>query len=65
MSEFLRKIYFFFRRGRFENDLEQELRFHLEMAAAEQGSSTSFGNVLQVKEGSRDVDIRVVGKLGA
>ncbi len=58
MSEFIRKVWHLFRRRKFESDLEQELRFHLEMAANEQGSTAArraFGSVARMKEGSRDM----------
>jgi len=58
VGELLQKIKYLFRRKRFESDLEQELRFHLEMAAEEQGSTAArrvFGSVQRMKEGSRDM----------
>ncbi len=58
MSELFRKIRYLFGRRRFETDLDQELRFHLEMAAEEQGPTAarrSFGSVERMKEGSRDM----------
>jgi predicted permease len=58
MSEIWRKLRFMFQRGRFESELEQEVRFHLEMAAQEQGAAgarRAFGNVLRMKEGSREM----------
>ncbi len=56
--EFLRKVRYFFSRRKFESELEQELRFHLEMAAEEQSEPAArraFGNVLRMKEGSREM----------
>ena len=55
MSEFLRKIRYLFSHRRFERELEQELRFHLDMAAEEQGSTAEFGSILRMKEGSREM----------
>ncbi len=58
MSEFWRKLRFLFQRGRFESELEQELRLHLEMAAGEQSepeARRAFGNVLRMKEASREM----------
>jgi predicted permease len=58
MSEIWRKVRFLFQRGRFESELEQEVRFHLEMAAEEQSEPAArraFGNVLRMKEGSREM----------
>jgi len=56
--EFLQKIRHFFRRAKFESELEQELQFHLEMAREEQGSTVArraFGSVQRMKEGSREM----------
>jgi predicted permease len=53
--EFFNKFRHLFRKGKFEDDLEQELRFHLEMAREEQGSTAAFGSVQRMKEGSRDM----------
>ena len=56
-----------FRRGRIEGDLDTEIRSHFEMAIAERiaagedpesarlAAINEFGNVLQAKEGARDV----------
>jgi len=58
MSEIWRKLRFLFQRRRFESELEQEVRFHLEMAAEEQSEPAArraFGNVLRMKEGSREM----------
>src|SRR5262245_66044472 len=56
-----------FRLGKIENDLERELRFHLEMETAEnmrramseeearRAASRSFGGVEQTKETYRDI----------
>jgi len=53
MRELLRKVRHYFSRRRFESDLEQELQFHLEMAAEE--GTTAGLNVLRMKEGSREM----------
>jgi hypothetical protein len=58
MSEIWRKVRFLFQRRRFESELAQEVRFHLEMAAEEQSepaAGRAFGNVLRMKEGSREM----------
>src|ERR1700689_3692336 len=58
MSEFWRKLRFLFQRRRFESELEQELRFHMEMAAQEQGAAAArraFGSFERMKEGSREM----------
>ena len=55
MRELFRKIRHLFSRQSFEDDLEQELQFHLEMAREEQGSTAAFGSVQRMKEGSRDM----------
>jgi predicted permease len=58
MSEFWHKVRFLFQRRRFERELEQEVLFHLEMAAEEQSEPAArraFGNVLRMKEGSREM----------
>jgi len=55
MRELFRKVRHLFSRQRFEDDLERELQFHLEMAREEQGTTASFGNVLRMKEGSREM----------
>ena len=58
MSEIWRKLRFLLQHRKFESDLEQELRFHLEMAAQEQGPTAArraFGSVERMKEGSRDM----------
>jgi macrolide transport system ATP-binding/permease protein len=55
--EFLKKLQFFLRRQRFDEDLEEEMRHHLAMKASEQGSPEAarraFGNITRVKEDSR------------
>jgi predicted permease len=53
MKELLRKVRHYFSRRRFESDLDQELQFHLEMAAEE--GTTAGLNVLRMKEGSREM----------
>jgi predicted permease len=46
--EFLRRLNHYFRRGRFEAELDEEMRHHLAMAGR-----TQFGNVTRWKEESR------------
>ncbi len=56
MTELLRKIRHLLSRQRFESDLEQELRFHLDMAYQEQGPDAArraFGSTLCMKEDTR------------
>src|SRR5579875_2711793 len=48
MGEIWRKLIFFLRRKRLESDLEEEMRYHAEMAGSRQ-----FGNVTLLKEKSR------------
>ena len=50
------KLSYLFRRRRFNQELDDEIRFHLEMAAAERGATGArrdFGPVLRVKEDTR------------
>jgi predicted permease len=66
MRELWRRLLFFSRRGRLDTELAEELKYHLEMKAAEfadegmpeeEARSTAcrqFGNILQVRESSRD-----------
>lgn len=56
MTELLRKIRHLLSRQRFESDLEQEMRFHLDMAYQEQGPDAArraFGSTLRPKEDTR------------
>ena len=63
MSKLWRKLLFMIRRGRFERDLEEEMRVHLEMKAAEGGGTRDaryaarrqFGNSLLFRETSREM----------
>jgi predicted permease len=67
--EFLRKVKHLFRRDRFEDDLEQELRFHLEMAAEERGETAArreFGPVVRMREDTRSAwQVRWLVDLGS
>jgi len=56
MRELFRKVRHLFSRQRFEDDLERELRFHLEMAAEERGEATAqreFGPLVRMREDTR------------
>jgi predicted permease len=58
MNELWRKLLFFFRRARFDRDLEEEMRFHLELKAHAQGPEVAqrqFGNTILLKEVSREM----------
>ncbi len=51
-----RKLSYLFRRKRFNQELDDEIRFHLEMAAAERGERAArrdFGPLLRMKEDTR------------
>jgi predicted permease len=51
-----RKLTYLFSRKRFNGELDDEIRFHLEMAAAERGETAArrdFGPVLRMKEDTR------------
>jgi predicted permease len=56
-DELCRRLRFLFRRRQFECDLEEEMRFHLEMKARESGSMAAarrqFGNATLLREDSR------------
>ena len=55
-GEFWRRLLFLFRRQQFDRDLEEEMRFHLEMKAAESGAAAArrqFGSVALLQEDSR------------
>jgi len=62
MSRLWRKLIFLIRRERFDRDLEDEMRFHLEMKARAGGGTAEagyaaqrhFGNTLLLRERSRD-----------
>ena len=57
MSELWRRLLWLLRRDRFDRELEEEMRFHLDMAAAEKGKRAArrqFGNVTQLQEESRE-----------
>lgn len=66
MRQLLRRLKFLFRRGRFERDLEEELRYHADRLAedrAGQGAAgRRFGNVARVREESRRMWITTVGE---
>src|SRR5205085_12578906 len=63
MSKLWRRLVFALRRGRFERDLEEEMRFHLEMKAQSGGGTEEaryaaqrkFGNTLALREASREM----------
>ena len=67
LDELWRRLVFFFRRGRFHRDLEEEMRLHQKLRAqahAEEGMASEeahyaarrdFGNALLLRERSRDV----------
>jgi len=51
-----RKLSYLFRRKSFNSELDDEIRFHLEMAAAERGESAArreFGSLVKMREDSR------------
>lgn len=48
MSEFFRKLAYYFRRQRFERDLDEEMRHHAQLSG-----NVRFGNVTRWKEESR------------
>ncbi len=62
MSRLWRKLWFYLRRERFNHDLEDEMRFHLEMKARSKGGTDDarfaaqrqFGNAVLLREISRD-----------
>lgn len=56
LGEFWRRLQFLFRRGQFDRDLEEEMRFHLQMQAAAVGAWEArrrFGNAALLAEDSR------------
>ena len=56
LGETWRKLRFLFRRRQFDRDLEEEMGFHLDMKAADQGpdrARRSFGNMTLLREASR------------
>ncbi len=56
LGELWRRLLFGFRRRRFDRDLEEEMRFHLEMKAQQYGTAAArrkFGNVASLQEDSR------------
>jgi len=59
VSKLLRRFLFTFRRSRFERELDEEMRFHLEMKAQELGDAyrarRAFGNPMWLREVSRDM----------
>jgi len=62
MSKLWRRVAFLLFRRRFDRDLEDEMRFHLEMKARASGETTEadyvarrqFGNTLVLREQSRE-----------
>ena len=59
MRELWRRLHFLFDRKRFESDLDEEMRFHLEMKAEKSGdpyaARRQFGNLGILKEVSREM----------
>src|SRR5260370_36270606 len=63
MSKLWRRLVFALRRGRFERDLDEEMRCHLEMKAQSGGGNEEaryaaqrrFGNTLALREASREM----------
>src|SRR5260370_4268914 len=63
MSKLWRRLVFAIRRGRFEHDLDEEMRCHLEMKAQSGGGNEEaryaaqrrFGNTLALREASREM----------
>ena len=59
MGEWRRRLNFLKRREQFESDLDEEMRFHLEMKAQKTGDAISarkqFGNIGILKEASREM----------
>jgi hypothetical protein len=56
LGEVWRRLLFLFRRRRFDRDLEEEMRFHMDMKARDCGSSAArkqFGNLTLLQEDSR------------
>jgi len=56
LGELWRRLLFLFRRRQFDRDLEEEMRFHLDMQAAEFGAAAArrkFGNAALLQEDSR------------
>jgi predicted permease len=57
LGEIWRRLRFVFRRRQFDRDLEEEMRFHLDMKAADQGpdqARRTFGNMTRLREASRE-----------
>src|SRR5579863_247181 len=51
-----RKLSYLFRRKKFSGELDDEIRFHLEMAAQERGETAAkreFGSVVRMREDTR------------
>ncbi len=66
LSEMWRRVSYLFHRSKLDNDLDEEMRLHLELRAAEQAEGSNerdanayarkrFGNVSQLREDSRAV----------
>src|SRR5262245_38273134 len=67
LSQIWRRLFFYARRGRFDRELEEEMRFHLEMKAEENlaagispeearlAARRQFGNQTLLREVSRDM----------
>jgi predicted permease len=57
LAELWRRLLFLFRRRQFDRDLEEEMRFHLEMKGRESGANAArrqFGNTALLQEDCRD-----------
>jgi predicted permease len=57
LAELWRRLLFLFRRRQFDRDLEEEMRFHLEMKGRESGMTAArrqFGNTALMQEECRD-----------
>jgi len=56
MNRFLKRLHALWRREQLDRDLQDELRFHQEMQAEEEGvSAARFGNATAIKEACRDL----------
>ncbi|HLN02230.1 MAG TPA: ABC transporter permease [Bryobacteraceae bacterium] len=64
-----RKLSYLFRRKRFNGELDDEIRFHLEMAAQERGEAAArreFGSVVRMREDTRSAwQVRWLVDLGS
>ena len=63
LGEVWRRLLCLVRRGQLDRELAEEMRFHLDMKAAEQGELAArrqFGNELLLREDSRDEDLHTL-----